>query len=162
MKLHFSSKLSLIYYDSTQKIHYFEGEIPKKHIHYMGKVKIKMEYMLKAGSSSIVWSIISTPSGLETWFADKVTSKDKQYTFRWGKTEVREAELINSRSNSFVRFHWLDDEERKSYFELRMLYNELTEDLILEITDWAEPDEIEDIKDLWDSDIEKLRRVSGL
>lgn len=128
----------------------------------MGKEKIKMEYMLKAGSSSIVWSIISTPSGLETWFADKVTSKDKRYTFRWGKTEVREAELINSRSNSFVRFHWLDDEERKSYFELRMLYNELTEDLMLEVTDWAEPDEIDDVKDLWDSDIEKLKRVSGL
>ena len=118
--------------------------------------------MLKAGSSNIVWSIISTPSGLETWFADKVTFKDKHFTFRWGKTEVREAELINSRTNSFVRFHWLDDEERKSYFELRILYNELTEDLMLEITDWAEPDEIEDIKDLWDSDIEKLKRVSGL
>lgn len=134
----------------------------KKHIHHMGKEKIKMEYMLKAGSSNIVWSIISTPSGLETWFADKVTSKDKRYTFCWGKTEVREAELINSRSNSFVRFHWLDDEERKSYFELRMLYNELTEDLVLEVTDWAEPDEIDDIKDLWESDIEKLKRVSGL
>ena len=43
-----------------------------------------------------------------------------------------------------------------------MIYNELTEDLMLEITDWAEPDEIEDQKDLWDSDIEKMRRVSGL
>ena len=128
----------------------------------MGKEKIRMEYMLKAGSPNIVWSIISTPTGLETWFADKVSVKDKIYTFQWGKTEKREAEVTNIRSNSFIRFHWLDDEERKSYFELRMLYNELTEDLILEITDWAEPDEIEDIKDLWDSDIEKLRRVSGL
>ena len=44
----------------------------------------------------------------------------------------------------------------------KFVYNELTEDLMLAITDWATPDEIEDIKDLWDSDIEKMKRVSGL
>ena len=76
----------------------------------MGKEKIRMEYMLKAGSPNIVWSIISTPTGLETWFADKVSVKDKIYTFQWGKTEKREAEVTNIRSNSFIRFHWLDDE----------------------------------------------------
>jgi hypothetical protein len=128
----------------------------------MKKEKIKMEYMLKGGTENIIWSIISTPSGLETWFADKVTAKDKHFTFRWGKTESREAELIGYRTNSFVRFHWLDDEERKSYFELKIIYNELTEDLMLEVIDWAEPGEKEDVQDLWDSDIDKLRRVSGL
>ena len=128
----------------------------------MGKEKIRMEYMLKAGSGSIVWGIISTPSGLETWFADKVTVHDKTYTFHWGKTEKREAEVITIRQHSHIRFHWLDDEDKKSFFELRMVYNELTEDLVLEITDWAEPDEVEDLKDLWESDIEKMKRVSGL
>lgn len=128
----------------------------------MGKEKIRMEYMLKAGSPNIVWSIISTPTGLETWFADKVSVKDKIYTFQWGKTEKREAEVTNIRSNSFIRFHWLDDEEKRSYFELRLIYNELTEDMMLEVTDWAEPDEIEDMRGLWDSEIEKMKRVSGL
>ena len=128
----------------------------------MGKEKIRMEYMLKAGSPNIVWSIISTPTGLETWFADKVSVKDKIYTFPWGKTEKREAEVTNIRSNSFIRFHWLDDEEKRSYFELRLIYNELTEDMMLEVTDWAEPDEIEDMRGLWDSEIEKMKRVSGL
>jgi hypothetical protein len=33
---------------------------------------------------------------------------------------------------------------------------------MLEVTDWAEPGEAEDVKDLWDSDIEKMKRVSGL
>ena len=128
----------------------------------MKKEKIKMEYMLKAGSGNIIWNIISTPSGLETWFADKVTARNKTFTFQWGKTEIREAELINCRTNNFIRFHWLDDEESKSYFELRIAYNELTEDLMLEVTDWAMPDEIEDLKDLWESDVEKLKRISGL
>mgnify|MGYP003440998207 FL=1 len=128
----------------------------------MKKTKVRMEYMLKGGSNSIVWSIISTPSGLETWFADKVTSSDKIFTFRWGKTESRQAEVIGIRTNSYIRFHWMDDEERKSYFELKVNYNELTEDLMLEVIDFAYPDEIEDVKDLWESDIEKLKRVSGL
>ena len=128
----------------------------------MGKEKIKMEYMLKGGTEGIVWSIISTPSGLETWFADKVTTKEKTYTFHWGKTEKRVAELIQCRTESHIRFHWADDEDRKSYFELRLVYNELTEDLMLEVTDWAEPGEAEEVKDLWDSDIEKMKRVSGL
>ena len=128
----------------------------------MAKTKIRMEYMLKAGSSNIVWSIISTPSGLETWFADKVSATDKTFTFRWGKTESRQAEVTNIRTNSFIRFHWKDDEDRKSYFEFKILYNELTEDLMLEITDFANPDEIDDLKDLWESDVEKLKRVSGL
>lgn len=122
-----------------------------------------MEYMLKGGTESIIWNIISTPSGLETWFADKVTAEDKVFTFRWGKTEVREAELISCRTNNLVRFRWLDDEDRKTYFELKIVYNELTEDLTLEITDWAgSSEEEEDIRDLWDSDMEKLKRVSGL
>ena len=128
----------------------------------MKKTKVRMEYMLKGGSSSIVWSIISTPSGLETWFADKVTSSDKIFTFRWGKTESRQAEVVGIRTNSYIRFHWMDDEERKSYFELKVNYNELTEDLMLEVIDFAYPDEIDDIIDLWESDIEKLKRVSGL
>lgn len=134
----------------------------KSHIKIMQKEKIRLEYMLKAGSANIVWNIISTPSGLETWFADKVENQDKIFTFRWGKTESRQAEIMNYRTNSFIRFHWLDDENQKSYFEIRIVYNELTEDLMLEITDWAEPSEIDDLKDLWDSDIEKMKRVSGL
>ena len=128
----------------------------------MKRTKVRMEYMLKGGSSNIVWSIISTPSGLETWFADKVSASDKIFTFRWGKTESRQAEVTGIRTNSYIRLHWLDDEDRKSYFELKIIYNELTEDLVLEVTDFAYPDEIEDVKDLWESDIEKLRRVSGL
>ena len=109
----------------------------------MGKEKIRLEYMLKAGSGNIVWSIISTPSGLETWFADKVTFKDKVFTFYWGKTETRQAEVTNFRVNSFIRFRWLDDEDPKAYFELKMVYNELTSDYMLEVIDWAEPDKVD-------------------
>ena len=128
----------------------------------MNKEKIQLEYMLKSSSSNIIWSIISTPSGLETWFADRVQAQNKTFTFKWGKTEERKAEVIHIRTNKSIRFHWLDDENPKSYFEFKMIYNELTEDIVLEVTDWAYPDEKEDARDLWNSDIEKMKRISGL
>ena len=128
----------------------------------MNKVKFKFNYLLKQGSANIVWTMISTAIGLETWFADKVNVSGKHWTFQWGKTETREAELLLIRNGNYLRFHWLDDDTPKTYFELKLLYNELTEDLMLEITDWGEPSEEEDIRDLWDMGIDKLKRVSGL
>ena len=83
------------------------------------------------------------------------------FCFRWGKTEVRTAELINSRTDSFVRFHWTDEEPR-TFFELKIYYIELTNDHTLEITDFAEDGEEDDLTNLWDSQIEELRRVCGV
>ena len=55
----------------------------------MKKEKIHLEYLLNATSKNILWSAISTPTGLEDWFADKVISDDKIVEFHWGKTEIR-------------------------------------------------------------------------
>jgi uncharacterized protein YndB with AHSA1/START domain len=129
----------------------------------MEKEKIHLEYMLKGGSGTVIWNLISTPSGLETWFADRVTAdSNRVFTFRWGKTEERQAEAYNFRSNSFIRFRWLDEDDHKAYFELRMVYNEMMGDYVLEVTDYAESGESEDLKEIWDTSIDKLRRVSGL
>ena len=125
------------------------------------KKKIRIEYPLNPSSGSIIWATISTPSGLQRWFADKVSNVGKLFTFQWGKTETRKAEVINFRTESFIRFHWAD-EDTKTFFELKMTYNELTSDYLLEVTDFADPGEEEDVRSLWDSQIEVLRRVCGL
>lgn len=125
------------------------------------KKKIQIEYTLNPASGSILWGAISTPSGLERWFADYVDRNDKTYLFRWGKTELREAELVNSRTESFIRFHWVDEEPR-TYFELKIHHNELTNDHSIEVTDFADEGEEDDVKNLWDSQIESLRRVCGV
>ena len=125
------------------------------------KKKILIEYTLPPASSTILWNAISTTSGLEHWFADKVSRREKTFTFRWGKTETRDAEIINLRTESFIRFHW-SDEEPRTYFELKIHYNELTSDLSLEVTDFADAGEEEDAINLWDSQIETLKRACGL
>lgn len=127
----------------------------------MKREKLHLEYLLNATSRNIIWSTISTPTGLEGWFADKVVSDDKIVTFHWGKTEKREAEIIAIRAYSFIRFRWLDDENERDYFEFKMTNNELTGDYVLEITDFAPLDEMDDQKELWDSQIDTLRRSGG-
>jgi uncharacterized protein YndB with AHSA1/START domain len=128
----------------------------------MKKEKIHIEYLLNASSRSIIWNAISTPIGLEDWFADKVQMKDKTFTFCWGKSEIRKAELIGTRINSFVRFHWLDDDDEKSYFEFKMNFNELTSDYVLEITDFVDSEEKDDQFELWKSQIDTLKRACGM
>lgn len=127
----------------------------------MERKKIHLEYLLKATSKNILWSAISTPTGLEGWFADKVLSDDKTVTFCWGKTERRLAEIVAIRAYSFIRFHWLDSEYEREYFEIRMTNSELTNDFVLEITDFAAEDEVDDLRDLWESQVETLRRTCG-
>jgi hypothetical protein len=129
----------------------------------MKKERIHIEYLLNASSRSILWNAISTPVGLEDWFADQVQMREKIFTFTWGKSEVRKAEMIGTRINSFVRFHWLDDDDdEKSYFEFKMNYNELTGDFVLEITDFVDPEEKDDQFELWNSQIDTLKRACGM
>ena len=127
----------------------------------MERKKVHLEYLLNATSKYILWAAISTPTGLEGWFADKVQSDDKIVTFFWGKTEKRSAEITAIRAFSFIRFRWLDNENKREYFELKMTNSELTNDFVLEITDFANADEENDLKELWESQVETLRRTCG-
>ena len=126
----------------------------------MSKEKLFLEYPLK-GSAAIIWKYIGTTAGLSPWFADKVESFDRTYSFYWGKTEKKIAHLVAQRNGVYVKFRW-EDESPNTYFEMRISYNELTRENTLEITDFADKDEIEDQQELWNSQIENLRRQSGM
>lgn len=127
----------------------------------MERKKVHLQYLLNATSKTILWSAISTPAGLETWFADRVQSDDKTVSFFWGKTERKEAEIIAVRAYSFIRFRWKDDNIPREYFELKMTNSELTNDFVLEITDFTDADDADDLRELWDSQVDTLRRTCG-
>ena len=111
----------------------------------------------------MLFSRLSTPEGLSEWFADDVTSDGSIFTFRWGKTESR-ARLSGIKENKFVRFEWEEDEQDKesNFFEFKITVYDLTGDLALIITDFAEPDEKEDAIYLWDAQINNLKRALGI
>ena len=127
----------------------------------MSKEKIEIEYLLNKISVNILWNAISTPSGLSGWFADNVNINDKTYIFTWDKHEQK-AKLIAYRNNLYIRFRWEEENSSKYYFEFRISADELTRDITLTITDFADEEEKNDNIDLWNKQIDNLRRAIGI
>jgi len=121
------------------------------------KTKIQLEYVLNC-SPKVLHNWLSTASGLSEWFADDVKVKGKIFTFIWEGSEQR-AEMILHKENKLVRFAWLDEDD--SYFEFRITQDELTGDVSLIIIDFAEEDEFEGTKGLWDTQIADLKHMLG-
>jgi hypothetical protein len=65
------------------------------------------------------------------------------------------------KANEYIRFQWID-EDSDTFFEFRITKDELTGDVALIISDFADEDEIEDATDLWESQVNDLRRAIGL
>jgi uncharacterized protein YndB with AHSA1/START domain len=123
------------------------------------KSKIQLEFPIKC-SPSVLYNRFSTASGLSEWFADDVHVKGKMFTFIWDGSE-QVAEMIQNKDSRLVRFKWEDDEEEETYFEFLITKDELTGDVTLSITDFAEGDEIEEVTELWNSQVTDLRRILG-
>lgn len=125
------------------------------------KIKFEVEYPIHA-SPSMLYQYISTASSLSEWFADNVNSRGIIFSFFWDDTEEK-AELLSSKSNSFVKFRWLDDtdDQDKYYFEIRIVVDEITKDVSLIVTDFSYEDEVEENKMLWDNQISDLKQVIG-
>jgi uncharacterized protein YndB with AHSA1/START domain len=127
------------------------------------KIKYELEYTFNT-SPNILFSRLSTPEGLSEWFADNVNLRRDKFTFIWEGTE-QEASVIQKKTNKYIRFHWEDEEEdvnEEYYFEFRIDTDELTGDVALMITDFADEDERDDAVDLWDSQISELKHALGL
>ena len=125
------------------------------------KDKFELEFLLKT-SSKVLDNMISTPSGLSEWFADDVNIKDDVYTFIWDGSE-EEARLITKKAGTRVKWKWIEDEEDEldTYFEVRYEVDPMTKAVVLTVTDFAEPDEMEEVQRLWTSQISDLKRILG-
>ena len=131
----------------------------------MGKQKIDIEYPLAIKSPALIWEQISSAHGLERWFADHVNEEDGIFTFTWGEPwteqDVREAHVLESVVNDHIRMKW-DEEDDDSYFEMRIAKSDLTHQLNLLITDFADDDDVDGLKILWESMLDRLHMASGL
>ena len=126
----------------------------------MDKVKFELEVAINA-SPGMLFQYISTPSSLQEWFADKVNTRGKIFSFIWDGVE-EQAELVIKKSNERIRFKWLESEDYDSYFEIRIQEHPLTNDVSLVITDFADDeDDVDEAKQLWESQIEELRHTIG-
>ena len=123
------------------------------------KVKYELEFPIQA-SPSLLYQYISTPSGLSEWYADDVNSRGELFTFIWDGSE-EEAKLLSKKNGERIKFRWEVDEESPYYFEIRIQVDEITQDVSIMITDFADEDEVEEGKMLWENMISELKQVLG-
>ena len=119
----------------------------------MSKQLYMLEYPVRC-SPSILYEFLSTPAGLQEWFADRVDERDSVFFFSWNGSNQR-AEVLESQEEKFIRFHWLDAPAGE-YFEFSIEKSEITNQTILIIKDFAEKKEIKDQSMLWDYQVKDL------
>lgn len=120
--------------------------------------EIQHEYLLNT-SPPVLFSRISSASGLAEWFADNVIVEGGIYKFFWGDVE-EQAEIVRIIPNESIRFRWLDPGV-PGEFEFCIVKDDLTGDIALIISDNIDEDDEADAKNLWDSQISKLKQVIG-
>ena len=125
------------------------------------KVKYEMEFPIQV-SPSLLYQYISTPSGLSEWFADNVNSRGELFTFIWEGSE-EQAKLLTKKSDDRIKLRWVEDDEEglSYYFEMKIQVDEITKDVSLMITDFAEEDEVDEGKMLWDNMVSDLKQILG-
>ena len=122
------------------------------------RVQYKLEFLFKA-SPAIMYKFLTTPDCLTRWFCDKVDINNDIYTFTWDGAD-EEAELVDDFEEEYLRFTW-DDAEEGEHLEFKMYKSEVTNSNVLEVSDYCDDDEIDGMKQLWESQIERLRQEMG-
>lgn len=125
------------------------------------KTFFSVEYDFHA-SPQLLFQYLSTPSGLSEWFADNVNSRGEIFDFIWDDSE-EQAKLIQKKTNERIRFQWVNGESDQTdyYFEFKIEVDEITKDVSLVISDYADDHEIDESKLLWDNLVADLKQVLG-
>lgn len=129
----------------------------------MLKEKFHIEFVMGNATQASLWRMISQIDGLSEWFADEVTMNDEEniYTFRWGKSD-NQAGIISVKPQQSIRYRWLDEDDENIYFEFQLHKLELSSEIALQVTDFAESDEKGDAIALWETQIEEMKRQLGV
>lgn len=122
------------------------------------RVRIDLEYIFRA-SPTIIYNFVTTPACLVRWYCDDVDITSDVYTFYWsGSSET--AYLIDDIEDERVRFEW-EEADSGEFLEFRMYKSDITNETILEITDFCDADEAQEVRDLWNSLMVELRKEAG-
>ena len=125
------------------------------------KVKYELEFPINA-SPSLLFQYISTPSGLSEWFADNVNSRGEYFTFIWNDSEEK-ARITAKKTGERIKFRWLDDDDKDTEYscEIKIVEDEITNDVSLVISDFAFQEDLKEAEQLWENQILELKHVIG-
>lgn len=121
--------------------------------------KLVLEFPINS-SPQVLFDHISTASGLSQWFADDVNIRQSMYTFYWDG-DSQEAELLKRVNGKYIRFKWVDSHDEE-YFEMEVTKDDLTGDISLVITDFANEEDADETELLWESQVHDLKSLLGV
>lgn len=125
----------------------------------MSRSKIELEYIFKA-SPGLLYQFLTDPTRLIRWFCEECDVNTDIFTFTWDGYD-EEAELIDDIEEERLRFKWLDADDEEEYLEFRMYKSDVTNETILEITDFCDKGDEQPTADLWKSQIDQLKTECG-
>jgi hypothetical protein len=104
---------------------------------------------------------------LERWLADHIEEVERDtLALTWGEPWTDHhtllARVVDRQKNSHIRLQWVDDIDPEAYWEMRIGKSELTDELCLYVEDYALPEDIDDLHELWDGNMERLHLASGI
>ena len=122
------------------------------------------DYQLNA-SKKIVYSYLSTASGLQEWFADAVRiDEDKNFIFNFDQ-EDHFAKQTTLKSNLHIRWDFFDPKNagngKESFIEFKLDEAELTHSLFLKVIDQSNFYEMDELEGIWEGLISKLKQIIG-
>jgi len=122
--------------------------------------QVVLEFPVKC-SPSLLFNYIQSASGLQEWFAHKVTTKSRtDYVFVYDDGQEMKAKLSKSVHNKLCRFEF-ENVQDGEYIEMEIIVDELTDDVALKVTEFCSPEEKREVEELWHSQIEILKDVIG-
>ncbi len=92
------------------------------------------------------------------WFCDRVDNIGDRYYFDW-EGDHEEATLSVDIEEELVKYDWLDREGE--FLQFRIYKTDITNETILEVTDFCDDDEVKEQRDLWEDYIKKLKNSCG-
>ncbi len=126
----------------------------------MERVRYKLEILFRA-SPIIVYRFLTSPDCLIRWFCDKADIQDGVYTYSWGDGGEEIATIIDDVENEYLKLQWDEAESEKEFLEFKLSKSPVTNETILEIVDWCDSDDVEDQKQLWESQMKEMRKAMG-
>jgi len=125
----------------------------------MDRESFELEFIFKA-SPAMLYNFIGSSEGLVRWFCDAADVNKEKYDFYWEGTK-ESAKLVEFEEDHFLMFKWDESEFEEEFLEFEMYKSPITNETILKITDFSDADEVDDQIELWESQIDELRKATG-
>ena len=130
---------------------------------HMSQTPYTFEYEIKA-SPKVLYPYLSSPSGLQQWFADKVIVRGSSELHFYWDNENHPALVLPGKANKSVKFDFKrgNSEPGKHIIELSLDVSEVSNTTYLSVIDGASTFYTDaDAEELWDYLIDKLKEIVG-